>query len=59
MFALQKINQIQWEMCSYLEWELNINPKLLQMFEHLVQEEFFASISSSIAFLPTKLMHHK
>jgi len=26
MFALQEINQMEQEMCSYLEWQLNVDP---------------------------------
>jgi len=27
MFALQEINQMEWAMCSYLEWQLNVDPR--------------------------------
>ncbi|KAI0037291.1 hypothetical protein FA95DRAFT_1621732, partial [Auriscalpium vulgare] len=33
MFALREINQMEREMCSYLEWELNIDPTTLHNFE--------------------------
>ncbi|CDO69607.1 hypothetical protein BN946_scf184875.g10 [Trametes cinnabarina] len=33
MFALREINQMEREMCSYLEWQLNIDPHALQEFE--------------------------
>jgi hypothetical protein len=29
MFALQEINQMEQEMCSYLEWQLNVDPSML------------------------------
>jgi hypothetical protein len=29
MFALQEINQMEQEMCSYLEWQLNVDPSTL------------------------------
>jgi hypothetical protein len=29
MFALREINQIEREMCSYLEWQLNVDPTML------------------------------
>jgi hypothetical protein len=80
MFALREINQMEREMCSYLEWELNVDPKSLQEFEHLVRKEFYgpgpytaiplptpskpayshgASVTSGIAFLPTKPAQHE
>jgi len=33
MFALQEINQMEWEMCSYLEWQLNIDPSSVPKLE--------------------------
>jgi len=33
MFALWKINQMEWEMCSYLEWQLNIDPSSVPKLE--------------------------
>ncbi|KAI0051640.1 hypothetical protein FA95DRAFT_1460400, partial [Auriscalpium vulgare] len=33
MFQLREINQMEREMCSYLEWELNIDPATLHSFE--------------------------
>jgi len=32
-FALRKINQMGWEMCSYLEWHLNVEPIPLEDFK--------------------------
>ena len=32
MFALWEINQMEREMCSYLEWQLNVNPSPLHDF---------------------------
>ncbi|KAI0790569.1 hypothetical protein C8Q75DRAFT_698839, partial [Abortiporus biennis] len=40
MFALREINQMEREMCSYLEWQLNVEPKLLQEFETKVRRDF-------------------
>ncbi|EIN06688.1 hypothetical protein PUNSTDRAFT_18136, partial [Punctularia strigosozonata HHB-11173 SS5] len=37
MFALREINQMEREMCSYLEWELNVDPTSLSEFERLVR----------------------
>ncbi|OBZ69722.1 PHO85 cyclin-9 [Grifola frondosa] len=33
MFALREVNQMEREMCSYLEWQLNIEPGALKEFE--------------------------
>jgi hypothetical protein len=36
MFQLQElreINQMEWEMCQYLDWELNIEPSMLKEFK--------------------------
>ncbi len=38
MFALQEINQMEHEMCSYLEWQPNVNPSILVDY-HVVIEE--------------------
>ena len=35
MFTLLKMNQMEWEMCSYLEWEL-----MLKSFEMMVKKDF-------------------
>ncbi|KAI0368959.1 cyclin-like protein [Pilatotrama ljubarskyi] len=40
MFALREINQMEREMCSYLEWQLNIDPSALQEFEQKVRRDF-------------------
>ncbi|RDX47704.1 cyclin-like protein, partial [Lentinus brumalis] len=37
MFALREINQMEREMCSYLEWQLNIEPSALKEFEQQVR----------------------
>ena len=36
MFALQDINQMEREKCSYLQWQLNIEPRALKEFEQKV-----------------------
>ena len=33
MFALHEINQMEREMWSYLEWQLNVKPSILHDFE--------------------------
>jgi len=37
MFALQEINQMEQEMCSYLEWQLSVNPSTLRDFHRIPQ----------------------
>lgn len=43
MFALREINQMEREMCSYLEWQLNIDPSALTEFEQKVRRDFKGS----------------
>ena len=40
MFTLCEMNQMEWEMCNYLEWELNIDTKMLKSIEMMVKEDF-------------------
>lgn len=40
MFALREINQMEREMCSYLEWQLNVDPQTLRDFQSRVQHDF-------------------
>jgi hypothetical protein len=40
MFALQEINQMEDEMCNYLDWQLNIEPSALKEFETMVYRDF-------------------
>lgn len=40
MFALREINQMEREMCSYLEWQLNVEPGALTEFEQKVKKDF-------------------
>jgi len=40
MFALREINQMEREMCSYLEWQLNVDPTTLRDFESRVRQDF-------------------
>lgn len=40
MFALREINQMEREMCSYLEWQLNVEPQQLRDFELKVRRDF-------------------
>jgi hypothetical protein len=52
MFALRKINQMEREMCSYLEWQLNIDPTMLCYFQSEVQLDFAGPGSYSAMVLP-------
>jgi hypothetical protein len=40
MFQLREINQMEREMCQYLDWELNIKPSTLTEFEDMVRKDF-------------------
>jgi hypothetical protein len=37
MFSLREINQMEREMCSYLEWELIVDNPILSNFETMVK----------------------
>ncbi|CAE6439594.1 unnamed protein product [Rhizoctonia solani] len=40
MFTLREINQMEREMCGYLEWCLNVKPEDLRDFETMVRKEY-------------------
>ncbi|EIW80626.1 hypothetical protein CONPUDRAFT_82776 [Coniophora puteana RWD-64-598 SS2] len=40
MFQLREINQMEREMCQYLDWELNVDPVTLQEFEAMIRKDF-------------------
>ncbi|KAF8526048.1 hypothetical protein BU17DRAFT_74392 [Hysterangium stoloniferum] len=40
MFSLREINQMEREMCGYLEWVLNVDPKELVEFEETVRKDY-------------------
>jgi hypothetical protein len=40
MFTFREISQMEWEMCSYLEWQLSIDPSMLHDFQACVQQDF-------------------
>jgi len=40
MFSLREINQMEREMCGYLEWLLNVDPKELREFESKVRRDY-------------------
>jgi hypothetical protein len=48
MFALWEINRMEQEMCSYLEWQLNMNPSMLRDFQNRVQRDASVIPSPSI-----------
>lgn len=41
MFSLREINQMEREMCSYLEWELTVDNTMLTNFETRLREDFW------------------
>jgi hypothetical protein len=49
MFSIKEINQMEREMCSYLEWVLNVEQSELDRFESRLKKEFGASGSGNIA----------
>lgn len=40
MFNLREVNQMEREMCSYLDWELTVDNVLLREFETMVRRDF-------------------
>ncbi|KAK7057548.1 alternative cyclin Pcl12 [Favolaschia claudopus] len=40
MFTLREINQMEREMCNYLDWELTVDNPILSNFETMVQRDF-------------------
>ena len=40
MFQLWEINQMEREICQYLEWELNVDPVMLREFEDIIRKDF-------------------
>ncbi|KZP05161.1 hypothetical protein FIBSPDRAFT_967529 [Athelia psychrophila] len=40
MFQLREVNQMEREMCQYLDWELSVEPQALAAFEEMVRKDF-------------------
>jgi hypothetical protein len=40
MFTLREINQMEREMCTYLDWELTVDDPILSNFEKVVRQDF-------------------
>ncbi|KAJ7502950.1 hypothetical protein B0H11DRAFT_1987142 [Mycena galericulata] len=40
MFTLREINQMEREMCNYLDWELTVDNPILSNFETMIQRDF-------------------
>jgi hypothetical protein len=40
MFTLREVNQMEREMCSYLDWELTVDNPILENFETMVRHDF-------------------
>ncbi|KAF8314905.1 hypothetical protein DL93DRAFT_2079503 [Clavulina sp. PMI_390] len=52
MFQLREINQMEREMCGYLEWQLNIDPTELAHFTERVQAAFDGGDMSTATYVP-------
>ncbi|KAL0072483.1 hypothetical protein AAF712_000246 [Marasmius tenuissimus] len=46
MFTLREINQMEREMCNYLDWELTVDNPILSNFEALVKQDFSSTQGS-------------
>ncbi|KAJ7572601.1 hypothetical protein C8J56DRAFT_806869, partial [Mycena floridula] len=46
LFTLNEINQMEREMCSYLDWELVVNNNILSNFEQRVLRDFGGDLAS-------------
>ncbi|KAG8734689.1 hypothetical protein FRC10_011535 [Ceratobasidium sp. 414] len=56
MFTLREINQMEREMCGFLEWALNVKPEDLRDFEAMVRKEYgSASPTPALAAVPIEL----
>lgn len=53
MFQLREINQMEREICQYLEWELNVGPATLKEFEEMVRKDFAGIGSYPTYILPS------
>ena len=40
LFGLREINLMEHQMCSYLDWELNVNSETMASFENTVKKDF-------------------
>ncbi|KIK57986.1 hypothetical protein GYMLUDRAFT_45554 [Collybiopsis luxurians FD-317 M1] len=52
MFTLREINQMEREMCSYLEWELNVDIPILSNFQYMVKKDFGSPQGSYPTYVP-------
>lgn len=52
MFSLREINQMEREMCGYLEWVLNVQHLELEQFTEKVQLEFGSGVAPKTASKP-------
>ncbi|KZT36389.1 hypothetical protein SISSUDRAFT_71074 [Sistotremastrum suecicum HHB10207 ss-3] len=63
MFSLREINQMEREMCGYLEWRLGVEPSELESFTRGLKEEYARSLREGsgsrapldLSFLPNPL----
>lgn len=40
MFSLREVNQMEREMCGYLDWEINVDNEILTNFENALRQDF-------------------
>ncbi|KXN85284.1 PHO85 cyclin-2 [Leucoagaricus sp. SymC.cos] len=40
MFSLREVNQMEREMCGYLDWEINVDNEILTSFESALRHDF-------------------
>ncbi|KAG9219383.1 hypothetical protein CCMSSC00406_0001793 [Pleurotus cornucopiae] len=52
MFTLRAINQMEREMCSYLDWELTVDNPILANFETMAKRDFRGPASTSNTPIP-------
>lgn len=61
MFTLHEINQMEREMCNYLDWELTVDDPILTNFENAVKKDFKETRSSypsyPTAFVSKRALH--
>jgi len=53
MFSLKEVNQMEREMCGYLEWQLNVPPDELDVFRKKLESDFSRSPATHRAAPPT------
>ena len=57
MFQLREVNQMEREMCQYLDWELNVEPSTLNEFEEMDHVQHTSSKLASVSTTSTILLN--